>query len=73
MVWSFPCCLQAASKLNIGLDDKVWHAPLAACGIGGTMVLVFNIMTCVILIRYVVLVPAGACLLMFCSGYSVVW
>ncbi|KAG2443362.1 hypothetical protein HXX76_001723 [Chlamydomonas incerta] len=54
MVMTFATCNKLVNsfyKLNISLHNNTWRAPIAATVLGGLMVLTFNIMSCVILIR----------------------
>lgn len=43
--------LQSVSELKDSIDNQSWRAPVAACVLGGIMVLLFNIFSCIVLVR----------------------
>jgi hypothetical protein len=48
-----PPPLQSCKLLNIGVSNQIWRAPMAAAALGGLLVLVFNILSCGVLVRCV--------------------
>jgi hypothetical protein len=38
--------------LNVSLGNRIWHAPLAASVLGGLLVLLFDVLSCVVLMRW---------------------
>mmetsp|Transcript_34639 Transcript_34639/g.62390 ORF Transcript_34639/g.62390 Transcript_34639/m.62390 type:complete len:218 (-) Transcript_34639:370-1023(-) len=54
LVLAFATCtniVQAFGGLDIEFNNQAWHAPIAACAMGGVMVFVFNLFSCFILLR----------------------
>ena len=43
---------QSYRLLNINISNQIWHAPVAASLLGGMLVLLFNLLSCAILIRW---------------------
>lgn len=39
--------------LQLGVKNNIWRAPIAACVLGGVLVLLFNLMGCIILLKCV--------------------
>ena len=35
------------------ISNNIWRAPIAACALGGLMVVLFNLMSCIVLLRFV--------------------
>lgn len=33
------------------ISNNIWRAPIAACALGGLMVVLFNLMSCIVLVR----------------------
>eukprot|EP00877_Chromochloris_zofingiensis_P002190 jgi/Chrzof1/11972/Cz06g16170.t1 len=53
-ILSFSSCnnlVKSYKLLNIEISNEIWRAPVAATLLGGLLVLLFNILSCVILIR----------------------
>jgi hypothetical protein len=42
------------------ISNNIWRAPIAACALGGLMVVLFNLLSCIVLIRQAVLHSAAA-------------
>jgi hypothetical protein len=42
---------QSYRQLDINISNQIWHAPVAASVLGGLLVLLFNLLSCGILIR----------------------
>jgi hypothetical protein len=40
-----------SSAQDLFVSNNIWRAPIAACALGGLMVALFNLMSCVILVR----------------------
>lgn len=36
---------------DLFISNNIWRAPIAACALGGLMVALFNLMSCIILVR----------------------
>jgi hypothetical protein len=43
--------LQSYKLLEIDISNEIWRAPVAASCLGGLLVLLFNILSCAILIK----------------------
>jgi hypothetical protein len=43
--------LQSYKQLDIDISNEIWRAPVAASCLGGLLVLLFNILSCGILIK----------------------
>lgn len=41
----------AQSTIRSYLSNNIYRAPVAACALGGLMVVLFNLMSCVVLLR----------------------
>ncbi|GFH27654.1 uncharacterized protein HaLaN_26015, partial [Haematococcus lacustris] len=54
MLWMFWTLNMSYTDLQIAFENTAWRAPIAASILGGLMVLTFNIMSCVVLIRWVI-------------------
>jgi hypothetical protein len=58
-----PHAVQASGNLHIEtwkdaqatarsfISNNIWRAPIAACALGGLMVVLFNLLSCIVLIR----------------------
>jgi hypothetical protein len=44
---------QSYKLLDISVSNQIWHAPVAAAVLGGLLVLLFNLLSCAVLIRCV--------------------
>jgi hypothetical protein len=47
----FPIAAQTYRDLHIPISNEIWRAPLAASSLGGLLVLLFNILSCCVLMR----------------------
>jgi hypothetical protein len=43
--------MQSYRDLKIPISNEIWRAPLAASALAGVLVLLFNLLSCFILIR----------------------
>jgi hypothetical protein len=43
--------LQSYKMLDIDVSNEIWRAPVAASCLGGLLVLLFNILSCAILVK----------------------
>lgn len=43
----------AQSTVRSFVSNNIWRAPIAACALGGLMVVLFNLMSCIVLLRWV--------------------
>lgn len=50
----------AQSTVRSFVSNNIWRAPIAACALGGLMVVLFNLMSCVVLLRKSIARKAGA-------------
>lgn len=41
----------AQSTVRSFISNNIWRAPIAACALGGLMVVLFNLMSCIVLLR----------------------
>lgn len=41
----------AQATVQAFISNNIWRAPIAACALGGLMVVLFNMLSCVVLIR----------------------
>ena len=41
----------AQSSVRSFVSNNIWRAPIAACALGGLMVVLFNLMSCIVLLR----------------------
>jgi hypothetical protein len=48
---------QSYKLLSISISNQIWRAPVAASVLGGLLVLLFNLLSCAILIRRVAVRP----------------
>lgn len=46
-----PAAAQSYKLLDISISNEIWRAPVAASCLGGLLVLLFNILSCAILIK----------------------
>lgn len=60
----------AQSTVRSFVSNNIWRAPIAACALGGLMVVLFNLMSCIVLLRKSIAKKAGAG---FGYGFVVGW
>jgi menaquinone-dependent protoporphyrinogen IX oxidase len=41
----------AQSTVRSFVSNNIWRAPIAACALGGLMVVLFNLLSCIVLLR----------------------
>lgn len=58
------------STVRSFVSNNIWRAPIAACALGGLMVVLFNLMSCIVLLRKSIAKKAGAG---FGYGFVVGW